>query len=321
MTDSILTLTLNPALDVTTTTEMLTPRRKLRCTAPVYDAGGGGVNVSRAIRALGGESTAFIALGGSTGRQYLDVLARSGIACETFELDGETRFSLTVMEHATDEHYRFVLPGPVQDPNTADRLIARVQSAVEAGHRWIIASGSLPPGLPIDTYARVARQTRAAGGKFIIDSAGPALGAVLDERPHVVRLNHFEAQEFVGGDDAAAAAETMLDRLLARDAADVVIVTVGDDGALVATATERFTVLPPRVEVVSTVGAGDSFVGAMTLGFARGWPLEETVRFAVAAASAAVMTPATELCRPDDTRRLMADTRVVRPPAAATQPL
>ena len=308
----ILTLTLNPALDVTTTTHQLQPRRKLRCSLPIYDAGGGGVNVSRAIKVLGGDSTALVALGGSTGEQYRQILEAAAIAHEIVPAVGETRFSLTVMEEASHEHFRFVLPGPVQDAATAETLVERVLAAVDRGHEWIVASGSLPPGLPDDTYARLARHARAAGAKFIVDSAGPALGAVLEAHPHVVRLNHFEAQELVGGDDPIAAAAALPDQLVASGVADIVIVTIGDDGAIVATPTERFRVRSPKVPVTSTVGAGDSFVGAMALGFARHWPLERTVSYAVAAAAAAVMTPATELCRREDVDRLVAECRVER---------
>ena len=313
----ILTLTLNPALDVTTSTHELHPRRKLRCTLPVYDAGGGGVNVSRAIKVLGGESTALVALGGSTGEQYRQILLAAGISHEVVPAVGETRFSLTVMEEASHEHFRFVLPGPVQDVATAEVLVGRVLAAVERGHEWVVASGSLPPGLPDDTYARLALHARAAGAKFIIDSAGPALGAVLSARPQVVRLNHFEAQELVGGDDPVAAAEALPGQLIARGVADIVIVTVGDDGAIVATATERFRVRAPKVPVTSTVGAGDSFVGALALGFSRNWPLDRTVSYAVAAAAAAVMTPATELCRREDVDRLVGECVVERPTSGA----
>lgn len=300
----ILTVTLNPALDVTTSIDRLRPQRKLRCSVPRYDAGGGGANVSRAIKQLGGTSRAFVAVAGAMGRQYRDVLAAAGIDTEIWEMQGETRFSLTVMEEATGEQFRFVLPGPAVSPGGAGEMLAKLSASIASGYRFVVASGTLPPGLPHDYYATIARLTRDAGAAFIIDAAGPPLTSVLAERPYLVRINDREAQELVGGQDGETAARKLIAELIGRREADVVVVTVGAQGAIVGTAGASLHIRPPRVEVLSSVGAGDSFVGALVLGLAKGWQLEDACRYGVAAAASAVTTPATELCRRTDTERL-----------------
>jgi len=299
----ILTVTLNPALDVTTSVGRLQPRHKLRCSAPRYDAGGGGANVSRAIKLLGGTSCAFVALAGAMGHQYRDILVAAGIDSEIWESDGETRFSLTVMEDASGEHFRFVLPGPAFEPGQAETLLGKLAATIASGYRFVVASGSLPPGLPQDYYGKVARLTREAGAAFVVDAAGPALAATFAERPYLVRLNHREAQELIGGDNSEEAAHKLTEDLIERRVAEVVVVTVGDQGAIVAAERTRLRIHPPRVQVKSSVGAGDSFVGALVLGLAKGWPLEDACRFGVAAAASAVTTPATELCERAATER------------------
>lgn len=305
MTDRpILTVTLNPALDITVSIGKLTPMRKLRCSTPRYDPGGGGVNVSRAIKELGGTSRAFIALAGATGEQYREVLASAGLDVEVWKFEGETRFSLTVMEESTGEHYRFVLPGPAQDEAVAGDLLEAISRSVGGGGGFVVASGSLPPGLPADFFARLTRRTRDLGAQLVLDTSGPALRAALAERPYIVRMNHIEAHELAGGgEDTPEAVEKLADRLLARGAAEIVIIALGAEGSFVATEGTRAHIRPPAVPVVSMVGAGDSSIGATTLALARGWPLIEACAFGVAAAASAVTTEATQLCRRPETER------------------
>ena len=317
---SILTVTLNPALDVTTAVDKLLPQQKLRCGEPRYHPGGGGVNVSRAIKELGGTSRAFIAVGGNTGEQLQALLARTGIACEFWPLghgpEVESRFSLTVMEETTGLHYRFVLPGPAFGAGEGDRILTRLDELIAADPGLVVASGSLPPGIPVDFYARLARIARERGAKFILDTHGEALKAATAERPYLIRLNPLEAQELVGG-EAEAAAHRLARSLIDRQMAEIAIVTLGDKGAIIGTAGREIEIVPPRVKVHSTVGAGDSFVAALTFGLASHWSLEDAARYGVAAAAAAVTTEATELCRADKVNAFLAQMGGRRPSASS----
>lgn len=294
----VLTVTLNPALDLTTSVERLVPTRKLRCGEPRFDPGGGGVNVSRAIKELGGQSRAFVAIGGNTGAQLRQLLEARGLDCEYWEVGEETRLSFTVMEQQTALHYRFVLPGPKVPGDDVNALLARLEPLIAGAPGFVVLSGSLPPGLPFDTYGRITGMAQGLGSRVIIDTHGEALRAAARERPYLIRLNHLEAQELLGG-DADVAAHRLGHELVQRGLTSIAIVTLGERGAIVATSEGQYEIRPPRVTVRSSVGAGDSYVAALTFGLANGWPLEEAARYGVAAAAAAVTTEATELCRRD----------------------
>jgi 6-phosphofructokinase 2 len=273
----ILTITLNPALDISSSVDRLAPQRKLRCAAPRLDAGGGGVNVSRAIEELGGTSRAFVALGGRTGDQMQMLLSRSGIDCDFWPLQEETRFSFMVMEETTGLHYRFVMPGASLTSAEADRILAHLQPQIAVEPGLVVASGSLPPGAPVEFYGLLARSCRDAGAKLIVDTHGEALNAAARERPYLIRINHLEAQELVGG-TADDAAHMLARRLVDQGLAEVAIVTLGDRGAVVASHDGTIEIRPPKVVMRSSVGAGDSFVAALTVGLARGWPLDTAAR-------------------------------------------
>lgn len=303
---NILTITLNPALDVTTTLDRLEPQRKLRCSAPLHNPGGGGVNVSRAIRELGGQSTAFVAVGGHTGRQLRQLFGDTGIDCEFFEIARETRFSFTAMEAATGLHYRFVMPGPEVGPDESDRLLARLSELMAQRPGYVVASGSLPPGIPDDFYARLAVRAREVGARLIVDTHGAPLREAALARPFLIRLNHLEAQELVGG-DADSAAHLLARELIARKLCEAAIVTLGDRGAIVASAHGETEIRPPKVTVRSSVGAGDSFVAALMVGLSRLWTLEDAARYGVAAAAATVTTEATALCSREMVDRFFAE--------------
>jgi 6-phosphofructokinase 2 len=311
----ILTVTLNPAVDISTSVGTLEPLRKLRCAAPRLDPGGGGINVSRAIKELGGESHAFVAVGGHTGAQLCELLDHSGLEIEYWPLIEETRISLTVIEERTALPYRLVLPGPTISPLEANAILGRLGTLIERYTGYVVASGSLPPGVPDDFYARLARRTRELGGKFVIDTHGTPLREAAAEHPYLVRLNHLEAQELLGG-EAETAAHDLASQLVDRRLAEVAIVTLGDRGALVATAQGQLEIRPPRVQVNSGVGAGDSFVAALVFGLASGWPLENAARYGVAAAAAAVTTEATELCKRDTVEAFYAQISGTLEPAA-----
>lgn len=299
----ILTITLNPALDLTTSVGKLEPGGKMRCAVPRYDPGGGGINVSRIIADLGGESLAFVGLAGHTGRLMQEMVENAGIANEVFELRGETRMTLQVVERVSDVQYRFVLPGPQQDADIEERLLSALDRCIDRGQfRYVVASGSLPPGLSDGFYGRLAGRVNEAGGRLILDTSGPALHEALGKGLYLVKPDRQEAEALLLETKAAedAGIEHLAGSLLACSAAEAVIVTLGSEGAILASAEGQFRFRPPQVEVRSATGAGDSFVGALCLALARDWSLVEACRYGVAAAAAAVTTEATELAHKND---------------------
>ena len=302
--ESIVTLTANPAIDVSTGVEEIVPTRKLRCTAARRDAGGGGINVARVVRRLGSEVAAIYPAGGSTGRLLAELVEREGVRSVAIAVRPETREDFTVQERKSGNQYRFVLPGsPLAEPEWQACLDAL--KAIAGRPRFVVGSGSLPPGVPDDFYARAARIAKADGAKMVVDTSGPAFAAALTEGVYLVKPNLRELQELTQVPLSDQAAQIKACRtLIETGAAEVVALTLGAHGALLVTRESAQLARAQPLEPVSAVGAGDSFVGAMVWRLAGGAGILEAFRYAVAAGSAAVLNPGTELCHAADVTRL-----------------
>ena len=308
----ILTVTLNPALDLATETAEVVPELKLRCAPPLVDPGGGGINVSRAIARMDGLSTAVVALGGPAGARVEALMAGARLPIVRVDAPGDTRESLSVTDRSTGQQYRFVLPGPVwDDDDVAAACRAIVAEVPQDG--IVVMSGSNPPGVPDDLAVTLARQLQDRGASLVVDTSGALLACVVRAAVgvSVLRMNDAEAEGLAGRPlperaDTSAFAAGLVHAGVAR----AVIVARGRDGNIIATADGCWHAVAHDVPIVSKVGAGDSFVAGFTLGRARGWDAGTSLGLGAAAASAAVMTPATELCRPEDVARLF-DARVV----------
>lgn len=304
----ILTITLNPALDMATATDSVRAGPKLRCAAPSLDPGGGGINISRAIAALGGVTTAFVALGGATGAQLGGLLAEARLATVAMAAPGDTRLSFAVTDLGAAAQYRFVLPGPVWDAQSSrDAVTAIVNAAPKAG--IVVVSGSQPPGIP-DNFNASLRAALPLGVRLFADTSGGPLVALTHPPAANIDTLRMDAEEA-----EALAARPLPNRkdsadfaqsLVSQGVAQRVIIARGPDGSVMATAQARWFCKAADVPVVSKIGAGDSFVAGFVLALARGLPEAEALAQGVAAASAAVMTPATQLCRREDAEALLA---------------
>ena len=305
--NAILTVTLNPTVDYSTSAEAVKPEMKLRCTRPDTDPGGGGINVSRAITILGGHSTAFVAVGGPVGDKLVRLLAEAGIGLAPFPAPGETRQSFSVHDRSTGQQYRFVMPGPDWPVGAVNAALARIGRAAPRGG-IVVLSGSQPPGVPDDFPARLASRIARAGSRLILDTSGAALHHLLHSSvapAHVLRMDSDEAEGLAGTPlTTRAASADFAQSLVAHGLAQMVIVARGDDGSVLASAQERWHAAAAEVAVVSKVGAGDSFVGGFAFALSRGDAPERALQIGVAAASSAVTTKATQLCRAADVRRL-----------------
>lgn len=307
--NSILTVTLNPAIDITTATSHVAPGRKLRCGKPIVEPGGGGVNVSRMVGILGGRSTALVAIGGAVGEWLRQIMLAQSLHCVFVEASGDTRMNVVVHEQENSDQYRFVLPGPVQDAGFEARVVKQLETTLGAGsYEIVVGSGSLPPGVADDFYAVLAEVAVRNGARFILDASGPALLAGLGPHVEVVKPNDIEARDLaeslgLAPDDFVALGQYLVAQRKTRAA----VLTMGEEGALLITDGVVRHIKPPRVSVVSKVGAGDSFVGTMAHGLATGMPIEQAFALGVSAAAAAVMTPSTELARREDVERIHAE--------------
>ncbi len=311
----ILTVTLNPALDLATEVERIVPDMKLRCAPAQLDPGGGGINVSRAIAILGGKSRTFVVLGGHNGDHMAKLMTEAGLDLIVHPARGETRSSLSVHDKTTGEQFRFMLPGPEWMPVDIASVTAAVTHTATPGGLAVI-SGSIPPGVPMSNPIDLARALHARGVDPVVDTSGPALriaGAATDRAIHVLRMNHNEANDLAGRTlQSLADSADFAERLVEQGAARIVIVARDHEGSVLATAGLRLHAPAAKVEVKSKVGAGDTFVGAFVLSLAQGQDIATALTRGVAGASAAVMTDATRLCRREDAERLMAEC-VARP--------
>lgn len=300
---TIVTLTMNPALDVTTDADVVRPTDKVRCTGVRYDPGGGGVNVAQVAHNLGGSVTAVFPAGGATGDVYGDLLTARGVPFHRVKIAGSTRESFTINEISTGLQYRFVLPGPSLTFTELQQCLAELHQ-LAASAKFVVASGSLPPGAPRNFYQQVALICRDLGTRLILDTSGGGLkhitSGVFLLKASVRELRECVGRELITESEQLAAAHEIVDCGLA----EAVVVSLGSDGALLATSTEskRFSAIPVRG--VSGVGAGDAMVSAIAVGLSRGWPLSESVRFGIAAGAAMTLTPGTEPCTRADTERL-----------------
>lgn len=292
----ILTVTMNPALDVTTSVDRVVAEHKMRCGPTVLDPGGGGINVSRAIRNLGGRSTAIYLSGGPTGQAYRELLEREGIAARVLRIAGSTRESFTVDETGTGQQYRFVLQGPDLSEDEWRAGLAAVDEDLPHGG-FVVASGSLPPGAPDDFYARVARLAAQRGAHAVVDASGPSLRAALDEGVYLIKPSRRELAELVGAElDDVPAQIAAARRLIADGRSALVALTLGGAGAVLVTADQTLRLPAARVTVRSTVGAGDAFLAGLVLRLAQGRSLADAFRTASAAGAATAAQPGTTLC-------------------------
>lgn len=312
--NDILTITLNPALDMNTEAEKVIPDVKLRCIEPAVDPGGGGINVARAIQYMGGNVSAIVAIGGHNGNRLLELLMAEGIATMPIPSPGETRASVVVNDKTTGLQYRFMLPGPPWEEQHIDKAIQTIaKHAPKDG--LIIFSGSQPPGVPVDFAETLSGAITDAGAKLIVDTSGPPLRQIVEDPrspPFLLRSDDEEAEGLAGRkletptDTAAYARE-----LIARGVAQNIIFARGAEGSVLTTPEGSWLATAAKVKVVSKVGAGDSFVGGFTLSLARGLSMQEAARWGAAAASAAVTTEATDLCRAEDVERLLPQCQLI----------
>ncbi|MFN0173392.1 MAG: 1-phosphofructokinase family hexose kinase [Saprospiraceae bacterium] len=303
MPTKIATLTLNPALDKSTEVGRLVAEQKLRCGPLRFDAGGGGINVSKAIHRLGEQNVAVFPAGGHNGNLVCELLEKEGVNTKTVSVLGETRENLSVMETSTHAQYRFTLPGLQITENQADKCLEIIKSL---NPDYLVASGSLPPGLPETYYEKVAAFAKNIGARFVLDTSGDALKAAADEglfllKPNLAELSVLagvEKLEMDAVDDAAL-------KIIQEGKCEVVVVSLGPQGALLVTKSGFEHIPAPMVKKQSTVGAGDSMVAGMVWALNEGKSFREMAQIGVACGTAATMNYGTELFHTKDVWRLL----------------
>ena len=299
---SIVTLTLNPSIDGSAQAETVRPIHKVRTVDERYDPGGGGINVARVVRELGGSTLALYLAGGATGAILDDLLAAAAIPRRRFPITDHTRISHAVFERSSGLEYRFVPEGPLVAEAEWRACLAALD---EIDCDYLVASGSLPRGVPAGFYALVREITQRKGIQLVLDTSGAALRAGIGDGVHLIKPSLGEFESLVGRKlPLATEQETAARDLVASGAAEIVALTLGRDGALLVTPERSLRLTPPQVPVKSATGAGDSFLAAMTLGLAQGRSVEDAFAYGMAAGAAAVLSAGTGLSQREDVERL-----------------
>jgi 6-phosphofructokinase 2 len=313
---ALITLTLNPALDLATTTDHVAPTHKLRCGPVQRFAGGGGINVARVLHRLGADVCAWALAGGAAGTQVRQLLAAEGVPTLLQPISGDTRENFSVVEITTSQEFRFVLPGPTLRPAEWQACLDALATHTPPP-RWLIASGSLPPGTPDDFYAQLAWALAGRGLRVAVDTSGPPLAAALQAGVALVKPSLRELRDVMQKPlEHAADWCTAAQSLVRSGAADIVALSVGEQGAVLATREGVWQAPALNVPATSgTTGAGDCFLATLVWALDRGDAPAEALRWGVAAGAAALLHPGTTLAQADDVRRLV---RSVPAPMAFT---
>jgi 6-phosphofructokinase 2 len=300
----ILTVTLNPCIDKSSTVEKFKPESKLRCTEIVNEPGGGGINVSKALKKLEVPSVALFPAGGHNGNMLCSLLKEEEILFHAVDTKVETRENWIVLETEGNNQYRFTFPGREVLEETIKTLVDQIRSFSPT---YVVASGSLPPGLPDYFYGLIVKNAAAVGAKCIVDTSGPALQALKGKGAYLIKPNSSELckmlnVETLDKNEISDAAQ----QAIADGFAEIIVVSMGSDGAWLVSADEKYFVAAPPVVKKSTVGAGDSMVAGITYSLQKQLGLKEAIRFGVACGSAATMNHGTQLFNKSDAENLYA---------------
>jgi len=298
----IVTLTVSPALDKSAHFSGLIPEQKIRCQTPLFDAGGGGINVSKAISRLGGISLAIVTAGGSTGEMLKGLLVAESISFEAIETQSWTRENFVAVDDNTNSQFRFVFPAPPVTNFEKDKIIATIQ---QLSFKYLVLSGGLSEGLPTDFYREIAEMSKKSNSKIIIDTSGEPLKKALETGVYMIKPNVGELAKLIGVErlemeEVNEAAK----EIIRKGGAEIVVVSLGPQGAVLVTKDSYDYVPAPNVVKKSTVGAGDSMVGGMVWALSQNKSLKEVIRWGVACGSAATMNEGTRLFKLEDAKRL-----------------
>ncbi|TWT60699.1 putative phosphofructokinase PfkB [Rubinisphaera italica] len=302
----IVTLTMNSTIDKTCEVAQVVAEFKLRCGIPKYYAGGGGINVARAIRRLNGDAHAIWTQGGPTGQRLQELLDREGVKHTPIPVHGQTRENLIVFESTTARHFRFCMPGHELHREELQACTACL-SSIGSAPAYLVISGSMPPGLSDDDLQDLFNSIPSST-RTIVDTSGSAMHQILKRSVYMIKPNLRELEQLAGqsienNEQIRSAARTIIQ----KRQTEIVLTSVGAQGAILSTEQGHWQFHSPTVKTCCRVGAGDSMVAGTVVALSQGQPIVEAVRYGVAAGTAAVLTEGTELCGLEDTEALFQD--------------
>ncbi|HYM94847.1 MAG TPA: 1-phosphofructokinase family hexose kinase [Chitinophagaceae bacterium] len=300
---NIVTLTFSPSIDKSTSVPALIPGKKLKCSTPKLEPGGGGINVARAIKKLRGEALAVYPAGGQTGKHFNALLEAEAVPVVIIKTKKETRENIIVLDESTNQQYRFGMPGTELSESECQQCFNVIEEMKNV--EFIVASGSLPPGAPLDVYARLAVMAKKKKAKLVVDTSGEALKHAANEGVYLLKPNLGELSSLLGiGRINVQEIEKIAKLVIDKGHCEVLVISMGEAGAIIATKNEMYRAVPPVAKRRSVVGAGDSMVAGIVLALSKNKNLKEALQYGVACGTAATMNPGTELCKLQDVEDL-----------------
>lgn len=298
----IVTLTLNPAIDKSTSVQQLLPEKKLRCTEMMVEAGGGGINISKAIAVLNGKSKAIFPHGGINGKLLLELLQKDSLETIPVQIKGNTRESIVVTESSTNKEYKFIVPGPSLDEKELSEIKLAIDNLQNVS--FLVCSGSLPPGVPDDFLAGIAATAKQKGVKFIVDTSGSTLKKSITQgmyliKPNMSELNFLAGTKYLEANEIEEAADT----IISSGHCEVIVISMGPSGAMLITKNLKKRFPAPMVKKQSTVGAGDSMLAGIVWMLEQNKSLEDAVRFGISCGTAATVNKGPQLFKREDAFR------------------
>lgn len=301
----IITLTLNPCIDKTIWIDKLIPEKKLKALHPEDEPGGGGINVSRAIKYLGYDSKAIYLNGSYMGNYFNELMQQEGIDFTAANIAANTRMNLMLIDKSTSLEYRIGMEGPLVSDAELQNLLSILQQL--NGHDFLVASGSFPPTIPTNFYAQITKIVEQHNAKFIVDTSGEALQKTIKEKVFLLKPNLNELSLLCGIGEDASIEEIMqaTKQLLSTINCTAIVVSLGGKGAIMVTGNESHCITPPNVTVKSTVGAGDCMVAGMTIALSKKLSWKEVLQYGIACGTAATLNSGKGLCKKEDFEDLL----------------
>jgi 6-phosphofructokinase 2 len=300
----IITITFNPSIDKSASVLEMISEKKMRCSSAKLEPGGGGVNVARVIKRLGGEVTAIFPSGGYTGLFFNHLLENEKVPLVSIQTKNETKENFVILDESTNKQFRFGMPSNEIFANEWENCIKAIENHKNVG--FIIASGSLPPGIPLDIYAVLSKIAKLNHAQFIVDTSGEALKHAVNEgvyllKPNLEELGILLEIKNLKIENIEAAAK----RLIQKKNCEIIVISLGADGAMLVTKDETINIKPPKVKVKSTVGAGDSMVAGIVYGLSKNLGLKACLQYGIACGTATTMNLGSALCEKKDIEKLL----------------
>lgn len=302
--NKVLTITLNPSVDIGTEADQVITDQKTRCSAPVYDPGGGGINVSRVLNRLGVHSDALFVAGGYTGNLLKQMMEEESIPTIPIESTDKTRQNISIIDNSIGKQYRFVLPGLISNIDTWHTVLTEIDRLAPM-HSYIVASGSLPAGIPQQAYSEIASIAHSHGASFILDTSGTSLIHGLEHGAEFIKPNQEEFREL--RTTFSARNDEELCDILFRKGVKNIVHTLGKEKTLLITPEGTTEFKPPTIKLRSTIGAGDSFVGGLVAGLLKGFSKTKSVGYGISAAASTLQSEGTDLCDPQEVEQIFAE--------------